>query len=114
MYGDIRLRNQIQLKTSYNKLKKRLEKLTWFAQRNYYSERIDEIKQNSKMLWKTINEIVCRKSKKGGIITHLKTDDGGIIYDPNRLPMNLTITLCKSGKNCQIKFLLPQKHTWTF
>ena len=66
MYDDIRLRNHMQLKPHYNKLKRKIEKLSWLAQRNYYANRVEEVKQNSKLLWKIINEIVSRKPKKGG------------------------------------------------
>ena len=93
----------------YIQLKKRLEKLTWLAQRSYYSERINEIKQNSKMLWKTINEIVCRKSKKGGVITHLKTDNGGIMYDPKQIADELNNYFVQIGKKLSDKISPPAK-----
>ena len=61
------------------------------------------------MLWKTINEIVCRKSKKGGVITHLKTDNGGIIYDPKQIADELNNYFVQIGKKLSDKISPPAK-----
>ena len=109
MYNDIHSRNQLHLKPHYNKLKKKLEKLTWLAQRSYYSKKIDTIKGNSKILWKTINKIVSRKSKKGVSITHLKSDTGEIIYEPKQIANELNEYFVKVGKKLSDKISPPTK-----
>ena len=109
MYDDIRLRNQIHLKPHYNKLKRKLEKLSWLAQRNYYANRIEDVKQNSKLLWKIINEIVSRKPKKGGSITHLKSSNDEILYNPKDIANELNKYFVEIGKKLSEKIAPTEK-----
>ena len=49
--------NQSARKRKYNKYKKILEKSIFIAQRRYYSKKVIECQNQSKALWKLINEI---------------------------------------------------------
>ena len=109
MYDDIRLRNHTHLKSQYNKLKKKLEKLSWLAQRSYYSDKIDEIKHNSKMLWKIINKIVSRKVKRGCTITHMKNASGDVLYTPKDIADELNKYFVEIGKKLSDKIPTPPK-----
>ena len=76
------------MKGTYNKYKKKIEKLTFLAKRRYLANKIEVIKGNSKALWKIINEIVHRKNKRHGKISHLKINDKAI-YDPKEIANEL-------------------------
>ena len=56
----------------YNKL---LQKLKRVSKKNYYGEKCMEFKNNTKKLWKIINEISGRTNNKDGLIDSLKIDN---------------------------------------
>ena len=70
------------------------------SKKNYYHQYFDENKNNMKMLWKVIKNIVSLKSKNLDTISHLTDKNGSQIKDPgkianefNHLPMTPMFTL---------------------
>ena len=61
------------------------------------------------MLWKIINEIVSRKPKKGGTITHLNTSNGDVIYSPKDLANELNKYFIEIGKKLSDRIPTPPK-----
>ena len=68
--------NQSHRKTKYNRYKKRLEKVLFAAENAYYSNKIDEYQNQSKALWRTINEITKRKKKTKTVLGKLCLENG--------------------------------------
>ena len=66
-------------------------------------------KQNSKLLWKIINEIVSRKPKKGGSITHLKSSNDEILYNPKDIANELNKYFVEIGKKLSEKIAPTEK-----
>ena len=64
--------SEIKEYKDYNKL---LQKLKRVSKKNYYGEKCTEFKNNTKKLWKIINEISGRTNNKDGLIDSLKVDN---------------------------------------
>ena len=60
----------------YNRYKKKLQKALFAAQNKFYSEKIEACQNQSKDLWKIINEITQRKKKTKSVINRLKLENG--------------------------------------
>ena len=51
---------------------------------NYYKERVIEYKNNTKLLWKTINNVIKKIKHNGNIIGSISIN-GIKMYDPNNI-----------------------------
>ena len=79
MYDKIVKHNQTQLKSKYNKYKRKLERLIFLAKQKYLADKVDIVKNNSKSLWKLLNQITNRKRKKKTVISHLMINNNETI-----------------------------------
>ena len=70
--------NQNERKRKYNRYKKKLEKALFAAKCKFFSEKITEYQNKTKLLWRVINEITKRKKQTKAIITKLSLDDGRV------------------------------------
>ena len=86
-------------KRDYHKYKKKLEKTLFAAECNYYSRQISKCQNQSKALWKVINEITKRKKKTKSFIEKLRLDDGRVITNSTEIANNLNDYFIKVGPN---------------
>ena len=68
--------NQNFRRTKYNRYKKKLEKVLTAAEIKYFSDKCDEYQNQSKALWRTINEITKRKIKNRAVLSKLQLENG--------------------------------------
>ena len=91
--------DQAQRKLTYNRYKKRLEKTLFAAQCNYFTNKIRKCQNQSKALWKIINEITQRKKKTVTFIQKLTLDDGRVIENSQEIANKLNEYFVKVGPN---------------
>ena len=72
-------------KRKYTKYKKKLEKNIFAAKTTYYSGKIDTCKNESKTLWKIINEITSRKPVEKKLLHKLCVENKNVIEDPKSI-----------------------------
>ena len=95
--------NQRERRRSFNKYKKKLEKIMFVAKSKFYRKKIEKCKANCKALWKVINEITSRKKKVQTFMKKLKLPDGRIIIDPTMIVNELNSFFVNVGPNLASK-----------
>ena len=73
---EIHVENKSHLKPFYNKFRKRLEKKLFRAKQEFFKKKIDDAKTDSKRIWSTINQIICRKKVKSQFPQKMRLSDG--------------------------------------
>ena len=101
--------DQIERKRKYNKYKKKLEKALFAAHCNFNSELIRKCQNQSKALWKTINEITHRKSKTNSFLRKIQLDSGKVIENSSEIANELNKYFVQVGPKLAEK--LPQSQT---
>ena len=84
LYDKIILKNRLDLKPEYNKIKKILGKLMTLAKGKYFAHKINYCKGNAKLLWKVINDITCRKKQKQETIPGIKLENGTTVWNQKK------------------------------
>ena len=69
------------------------------AKQKYLADKVDIVKNNSKSLWKLLNQITNRKRKKQTVISHLKINNNEAIYDPKLIADKLNEYFVTVGHN---------------
>ena len=97
---------QAQRKLTYNRYKKKLEKTLFAAQCNYYSGQIRKCQNQSRALWKIINEITQRKKQTISFIQKLNLENGLVIENSLEIANKMNEYFISVGPNLAEK--LPQ------
>ena len=71
--------DQNQRKTKYNRYKKKLEKALFAAENNFFARKLDESQNQSRQIWKIINNITKRKKQTKNTLHKLKLDNGNFV-----------------------------------
>ena len=99
LYAYLQTHNNPLLKRKYNKQKKILKKVTFAAKCRYYEQRFEEYKNNSKKMWKMINELTCRKNRDKNTIQALKLANGQLTSDAKTIANTLNEYFVNIGTN---------------
>ena len=91
--------NQHKRIRKYNKYKKTLERALFAAQRKFYSNKIIECQNQSKALWKVINDITMRKKKTNTILRKLRLENGIFIENDSDIANKLNQYFVNVGSN---------------
>jgi len=91
--------DQSARKRNYNKYKKKLEKTLFAAQCNYFSNKIRQCQNQSKALWKIVNEITQRKKKTISFIQKLSLGNGRVIENSKDIANELNKYFVEVGPN---------------
>ena len=76
-------------KQKYIKYKNKLNHIIKIAKKIFYEEQLIRYKENSKMMWKTLNELLNKTNKKNKLPkTFIKSDSSNIIEDPVEIANN--------------------------
>ena len=92
--------NEIMAK--YKSYRAILQKITRSCKRNFYLETCKKFRNNSKQLWKTINNVVRKSNNKLNIIDYLKVDNLDI-KDPNEITNEFGKYFSAIGKKIAMK-----------
>ena len=89
--------NSIEVKT-YQEYNKNLKKVLRSAKRLYHCNKCEEYKNNTKRLWKIVNEIVGKSNDKSGTVDYLCID-GIKEYSANKIANQFAKYFSTVGKN---------------
>ena len=89
--------NSIEDKT-YQEYNKNLKKVLRSAKRLYHCDKCEEYKNNTKKLWKIVNEIVGKSNDKSGVVDYLCID-GIKEYSANKIANQFAKYFSTVGKN---------------
>ena len=95
--------------TKYNRYKKKLEKVLYAAENSYYSKKIEEHQNQSKDLWRTINEITKRKKKSKTVLKRLRLKNGTFTENPKDIANILNTYFVNVGPELADKLPQAQK-----
>ena len=102
--------NQRTRITTYNKYKKKLEKILFLAKSKFYRKKIAECKANSKALWRVINQITSRKKKAKTTIEKLTLSGNKVVTDPSSIANELNSFFVNVGPNLASKLPRSTQH----
>ena len=83
------------------------------AKQNYYTDKLNEFKHDSKNTWKLINSLINNKSSKTNICDTFKVNDG-IISDPNQISTEFCKYFTNIGRDFASKIPSPQQSFATY
>ena len=89
------------LMSSYRHIRNKINKQTSELKRQYFSERLAQAKGNMKESWKTINQVVNRRSKSTNI--DLLKGPGGEIVNKQEISYTMNDNFCSVGKDLASK-----------
>ena len=101
--------NQNCRRTKYNRYKKILEKVLNSAEIKYFSDKCDEYQNQSKALWRTINEITKRKIKTRTVLSKLQLENGTFTENTLEIANTLNSYFVNVGPKLAEKLPLSQK-----
>ena len=81
------------------KCKNRLNHVIKVAKKMYYEEQLIMHKQNSKMIWKTLNEIINKSNENSKIAKTFVGNNSAIIDDPKDIANRFNKYFIKIGHN---------------
>ena len=87
---------------AYKEYKNTFNKLKHDLMHNYYKERVIEYKNNTKLLWKTINNVIKKTKHNGGIIGSISIN-GIKTYDPYKIAQEFGSFYANLGANLASK-----------
>ena len=102
--------NQRTRITTYNKYKKKLEKILFLAKSKFYRKKIAECKANSKALWRVINQITSRKKETKTTIEKLTLSGNKVVTDPTSIANKLNSFFVNVGPNLASKLPRSTQH----
>ena len=76
-----------------------MEKILFAAERKYYSDKVDECQNQSKSLWRIINEITHRKSRTKTEPNKLKRENKTFAENPKEIADMLNDYFINVGPN---------------
>ncbi len=92
----------------YTKYRNLFNKLKRQAKKKYFVEKVEQYKQNSKMLWKTLKEVTGKYNDKTAITDHFMID-GKLTNEPQAISNGFCKFYSSMGKNLASKIPLPNK-----
>ena len=101
--------NQSERKKKYNKYRKKLEKALFAAKCKFNSDQIRKCQNQSKALWKKINEITQRKTKTNSFLKKIQLENGKFIENSSEIAKELNQYFVQVGPKLAEK--LPPSET---
>ena len=90
----------MKIKKTYKKYKNKLNHIIKIAKKTYYEEQLIKHKQNSRMIWKTLNEILNKRNKNTKISkTFVENSSSTIIHDPKKIANKFNDYFINIGPN---------------
>ena len=106
--------NQAARKNKFNRYKKRLEKVLSAAEQKYYSDKIQACQNQTKAIWKIINQITKRKKTSKNSINKLKIDGGKFLENSKDIANYFNNFFVNIGPQLAEKLPLSEKSFYSY